>query len=262
MTRVNRATLSVLVGALVGVTIGSSPNAQIGSSLGPGVHRIEVLSTVDRSMQPSYLVVPSSADGSGRMPLVVLLHTWGYDLEARFTRIESDVVPRGWLALTPNFRGQNNHPEGCGSLLAQQDILDAVAWVRSRFPVDDKRIFLTGWSGGGFMTMLMAARYPSMWAAASAGAGISDLPAWYEEHKADRFGSDLRACFGGAPSDSEAIARRYRDQSPITYLRPDLGVPLDLAAGKDDPEVYALASGFAGRAAYIPQRCNTLRKAI
>jgi hypothetical protein len=92
MTRVNRATLSVLTGALVGVLIGSSPNAQTGSSLGAGVHRIEVLSTADRSMQPSYLVVPSSADGSGRMPLVVLLHTWGYDLEARFTWIESDVV--------------------------------------------------------------------------------------------------------------------------------------------------------------------------
>ena len=47
----------------------------------------------------------------------------------------------------------------------------------------------------------------------------------------------MRACFGGAPSDSESIARRYQDQSPITYLGPDLSVPLDLAAGKDDPEV-------------------------
>ena len=189
-------------------------------------------------MQPSYLAVPASgADASGGMPLVVMLHSWNSDLEARYTRIESDVVPRGWLALTPNFRGKNNHPEGCGSLLAQQDILDAVAWVRGRFPVDEKRLYLVGWSGGGFMVMLMAARYPSLWAAASAGAGISDLRAWYEEHQTDTFGADLRACFGGAPSDSESIARRYRDQSPLTHLRPGLGVPLDLAAGKDDPEV-------------------------
>lgn len=238
MTTVNRATAAILLGALAEVSINRSPYAQTVSSLGAGLHRIEVRSTADASMQPSYLVVPpSSADANARMPLVVMLHTWSTDLEARYTRIESDVVPRGWLALTPNFRGQNNHPEGCGSLLAQQDVLDAVAWVRSRFPVDDKRIYLVGWSGGGFMTMLMAARYPTMWAAASAGAGISDLRAWYEEHKTEMFGADLRACFGGAPSDSESIARRYRDQSPVTYLRPDLGVPLDLAAGKDDPEV-------------------------
>ena len=238
MTRINRARTAILLGALVEISNVAGPDAQTVSSLGAGLHRIEVRSTADGSMQPSYLAVPaSSADASGRMPLVVMLHTWNSDLEARYTRIEGDVVPRGWLALTPNFRGQNNHPEACGSLLAQQDILDAVAWVRSRFPADEKRIYLIGWSGGGFMAMLMAARYPNMWAAASAGAGISDLRAWYEQHQTDTFGSDLRRCFGGAPSDSESVARRYRDQSPITYLRPGLGVPLDLAAGKDDPEV-------------------------
>jgi pimeloyl-ACP methyl ester carboxylesterase len=238
MPRINRATTVILLGLLAEISKVPGPYAQAGTAMGAGLHRIEVPSTTDGSMQRSYLVVPSSgAASSGRMPLVVILHTWSSDLEARFTRIENDVVPRGWLALTPNFRGQNNHPQACGSLLAQQDILDAIAWVRSRFPVDEKRIYLVGWSGGGFMALLMASRYPNIWAAASVGAGISDLQAWYEEHQGDTFGSDLRACFGGAPSDSESIARRYREQSPITYLRPDLDVPLDLAAGKDDPVV-------------------------
>ena len=77
MTRVNRATIRLLIGALVAVSIGPSPTAQTGSSVGAGVHRIEVRSTADGSMQPSYLVVPTCADGSGRMPLVVLLHTGG-----------------------------------------------------------------------------------------------------------------------------------------------------------------------------------------
>lgn len=233
--RTRSGTAAVLLGALAAMT---GSYAQTIPPLGAGLHRIEVQSTADGTMQPSYLAVPASAaDARRRMPLVVMLHTWNSDLEARYTRIESDVLPRGWLALTPNFRGPNNHPEGCGSVLAQQDILDAVTWVRSRFPVDERRVYLIGWSGGGFMTMLMAARYPHLWAAASAGAGISDLGAWYEEHRTGTHGSELRACFGGAPSDSESVARRYREQSPITYLRPGLNVPLDLAAGKDDPEV-------------------------
>jgi dipeptidyl aminopeptidase/acylaminoacyl peptidase len=195
-------------------------------------------STADGSTQPSYLVVPhSGADGTSSMPLVVMLHTWSTDLEQQFTRVEEDVVPRGWLVITPNFRGRNDHPEACGSPVAQQDILDAVAWVRSRFPVDEKRIYLLGWSGGGFMTMLMAARYPELWAAASAGAGISDLNAWYEEHRDDDIGAQLRGCFGAPPTQSESAARQYREQSPLTYLRPDLPVPIDLAAGRADPEV-------------------------
>jgi dipeptidyl aminopeptidase/acylaminoacyl peptidase len=177
-----------------------------------------------------------------------MLHTWGYDLEQRFDLLEAETEARGWLLLQPNFRGRNDHPAACGSPLAQQDILDAVSWVRSHHSVDERRIYVLGWSGGGFMTMLMAARYPQTWAAASAGAGISDLQAWYTERQGDEIGAQLRGCFGGAPTDSEKLASQYRDQSPLTYLRPGLGVPLDLAAGKDDPQVSVRHSLRAFRA--------------
>ncbi|MBA3638463.1 MAG: prolyl oligopeptidase family serine peptidase [Acidobacteria bacterium] len=203
-----------------------------------GRQRIQVTSSLDGSLQDSYLIVPASrSSGAARRPLAVLLHTWSNDLEQRQPEVEAEAEARNWLLLAPNFRGRSDHPEACGSRFAQQDILDAVAWVRSHYAVDEQRVYVLGLSGGGFMTMLMAARYPQSWAAASAWVGISDLRAWYDEHEADDYGKMMRACLGGSPKDSDEIATTYRERSPLTYLRAGLDVPFDLAAGKDDPTV-------------------------
>lgn len=205
----------------------------------PGRHLIEVTSTADRSRQPSTLTVPPSTPANtSRYPLLVLLHTWSNNLEQRFPAVETGAASRGWLLLEPNFRGRDNRPQACGSSLAQQDILDAVDWVRRRLPVDSTRIYLLGFSGGGFMTMLMAARHPGPWAAASAWAGISDLAEWYVERQHDDYyGPMLRACLGGRPTISASAAATARARSPVTYLTPALPVPLDLEAGRSDTVV-------------------------
>ena len=121
--------------------------------------------------------------------------------------------------------------------MAQQDVVDAVAWVRSRYAIDERRIYVLGLSGGGFMTMLMTARHPDLWAAASAWVGIGDLGEWYAAHRDDTFGRMMRGCFGGAPADNDGAAAEARARSPIRYLNHRLRVPLDLAAGRYDSTV-------------------------
>jgi poly(3-hydroxybutyrate) depolymerase len=198
---------------------------------------LDILSSLDGSSQRSYLVVPPDLP-DGPRPLLVILHAWGSNNEGRWPPIEREAATRGWLVLTPNFRGPSDHPEGCGSLLAQQDILDAVAFVGEKLPrisVDKKRIYVMGYSGGGFMTMLIAARHPDTWAAASAWAGIADLAAWYQETSQDTIRDQLRACFGGPPDDR--LTAQYRERSPIAYLRPSLPVPIEIAHGDHDPQV-------------------------
>src|SRR5262245_4625447 len=150
----------------------------------PGRHRIDVRSSADGSLQPAYVYLPTQLVRPA--PLAVLLHTWSFDLEQRDSTVEVEARTRGWILLVPNFRGRNDHPQACGSPAAQQDILDAVAWIRSHYEVDDRRIYLLGLSGGGYMTMLMAGRHPEPWAAASAWVGISDLRDWYMSHSGDR----------------------------------------------------------------------------
>lgn len=197
--------------------------------------RITVTSSIDGTSQPSYLILPQGLDASDwPVPLLVSLHSWSADVEQRHEELERLAIQHGWIYLFPHFRGPNQHPDACGSLKAQQDILDAVDWVRQRYPVDSRRVYLTGVSGGGHMTMLMVGRHPERWAAASAWVGISDLAAWHALHEGTRYGAMLRASCGGRPGDSPEVDAQYQARSPLTHLHRAVTVPLDLAAGIHD----------------------------
>ena len=200
-------------------------------------HRLKVYvpSSIDQTEQPCYVLLPPSfRSGSPELPLLVSLHSWSAGVEQRRDSLERLAAERGWICLLPHFRGPNNHPNACGSERAQQDILDAIRWVQSRYAIDARRIYLTGVSGGGHMTMLMAARHPHLWAAASAWVGISDLNSWYRKHASTNYGRMMRNSCGGAPGDSAFVDQQYRDRSPLTFLHQAIGVPLDLAAGIHD----------------------------
>ena len=197
--------------------------------------KISVTSSIDGTEQPCYLILPEGFDKEGPpAPLLVSLHTWSGNVEQRDPAMEQEAQRRGWIYLWPHFRGPNSSPDGCGSEKAQQDILDAVDWVLGRYPVERRRIYLTGASGGGHMTMLMAGRYPDRWTAASAWVGISDLAAWHARHASSRYGAMLRASCGGAPGESPAVDEQYRLRSPKTWLDRAVDLPLEVAAGVHD----------------------------
>jgi hypothetical protein len=141
---------------------------------------------------------------------------------------------RGWICIYPNFRGRNDNPMACGSLAAQQDILDAVTWAKKHYKINSRRVYLTGVSGGGHMTMLMAGCHPEVWTAASAWVGISDLASWHGKHSQDRYGEMMRSVCGGAPGDSDLIDKQYRLRSPLTHLHRAAKVALDISAGVHD----------------------------
>lgn len=204
----------------------------------PG-HRfvIEVKNSIDGNLQPALVILPQSLPKiSEPIPLVVSLHSWSGDWTQANLDLEQATVDEGWIYLFPNFRGMNDDPKACGSELAQRDILDAVDWCRVHLPVDSQRIYLTGTSGGGHMTMLMAGRYPDYWAAASAWVGISDLAAWQRLHqeRGTRYGRQMIDVCGGKPGDSREVDQQYMRRSPRTYLSAADDIPLDLAAGIHD----------------------------
>jgi hypothetical protein len=197
--------------------------------------KVTVTSSIDGSRQPCYLVLPSSyLKQPAPVPLLVSLHTWSGGVEQRNAAMEAEAERLGWIYLFPHFRGANQHPDACGSRIAQQDILDSVDWACREYQVDKRRIYLTGASGGGHMTMLMVGRHPDRWAAASAWVGISDLSSWYRRHQDDNYGKMLRLCCGGAAGASPAIDRQYHQRSPLSWLSRSLPVPLDIAAGVHD----------------------------
>ena len=201
--------------------------------------KLTFTSSYDRTEQEAYLSTPvryedaKSADAN--VPLVVSLHSWSGDLEQRNIPLEQIVSQREWFCLQPNFRGRNDDPLACASLAAQQDILDAVDLCIQQLPVDPSRVYLTGVSGGGHMTMMMAARFPARWRAASAWVGISDLEKWYAKHAGGNYGNMMEACCEGKPSDAHALPA-YLARSPIHFLSSEAyrHTALDIAAGIHD----------------------------
>ena len=194
-----------------------------------------VESSIDGSIEPSRLLLPEGTTfEDDPRPLVVSLHWWSRDYTQQQPELEQLVLDQGWIYVAPNYRGPNNRPEACGSALAQQDILDVIDWLIANYPVDSERVYITGVSGGGHMTMMMAARHPERFAAASAWASISDLVAWHDFHSGQGYGDNIQACAGGAPGDSVAVDLQYEARSPINHIQGAAGLALDIATGRYD----------------------------
>ncbi len=196
---------------------------------------VSIISSLDQTKQPSLSYAP---EADKPVPLLVLLHTWSgnYKQKGHIEVALKECEARGWALIHPNFRGPNWTPDACGSALAVQDTVDAVNWMKQHHKIDDKRIYLTGVSGGGHMSMLMAGKHPEIWAGVSAWVGISDLTAWHiETKKAGRnYSQHIEKAVGGAPGSSKEIDQQLNQRSPLTYLHRAKGLPIDLNAGIHD----------------------------
>jgi len=193
--------------------------------------------------------IPSTADGtqqgalwfdggaSGPRPLVVGLHQWSSGYQHDFSQRYFEACrERRWALIHPDFRGPNNRPQACASPLAIRDVLDAVDFARANADIDEKRIYVIGASGGGHMTLMMAAAAPKLWAAASAWVPVTDLFTKHAHSKAaeNRYWKMIEACCGGAPGTSEAADAEYRNRSPRFWLHQAAGLPIDINAGIHD----------------------------
>ncbi len=225
--------LSLLLSALTLCEPGSAADDELPA----GSHREKTIitSSLDGTEQPCWIILPPGYDKrSPAVPLLVALHTWSGGLEQRHTELERAALERGWIYLFPHFRGRNDQPDACGSDKARRDILDAVAWAKKHHAVDASRVYLTGVSGGGHMTLLMVARHPEVWTAASAWAGISDLTEWHRFQARSSYGEMMRRVCGGAPGTSAEVTAEFYQRSPIHFLEAATNVPLDIATGVHD----------------------------
>ncbi|MCP3964974.1 MAG: DUF2920 family protein [Lentisphaerae bacterium] len=180
---------------------------------------IEVESSIDGVIEKNLLYLPENSENT---PMVIGLHTWSHD---RFNQmgIIKYCETRGWALLLPEFRGSNTEnnpraPKACGSLLARQDIIDAVEHVCGNYSIDKSKLFVLGGSGGGHMSLMMAAFRPTLWRGVSSWCPITDVALWHRYYgRGIRYAANMEACCGGAPGDSDDIDREYALRSPMSY---------------------------------------------
>lgn len=191
------------------------------------MRKVTITSAMDGSEQPALFYVPPEA-AAGRngtpIPLLVHLHTWS----TTYTHYNEEP-PAHWALIAPDFRGPNTRPQACASKAAIQDVLDAVEFAEQNARIDESRIYLAGWSGGGHMALMMAAKAPEVWAGVSAWVPVSDLAAWHAR-PASQYTKHLEMVCGGPPGTPAADAE-YKARSPIHFLPAARGVPIDINAG-------------------------------
>jgi dipeptidyl aminopeptidase/acylaminoacyl peptidase len=201
------------------------------------MEEIQCLSSCDGSSEPVLIYHPG---GQVPVPLVVGLHTWSYDRNNQVEGMLPLCRERGWGLVLPEFRGPSldTNPrarQAGGSPVAVQDVLDAVTAVSGSYPVQKDALFLLGGSGGGHMSLLVAASAPALWRGVSSWVPITDLSAWHDQNP--EYAGHIAACCGGAPGSSESVDREYRERSPITKVEALSKVNLSLHHGRFDPVV-------------------------
>lgn len=175
--------LSVLTAVLFFFLIGS--NAQ---KLKTGPQDLSFFSKVDETDQPYAVYIPVNFDESREYPLVVFLHgAWSNhrlglrrafgqgniqgldfgkpgtipaetDLEA--TRYFPELKEVDYIVAAPYARGTAGY-QG----IPEEDVYEMLDDLKSRFKIDEDRIYLTGLSMGGGGTIWLSLTRPDIWAA-------------------------------------------------------------------------------------------------
>jgi poly(3-hydroxybutyrate) depolymerase len=140
-----------------------------------GVIALAYRSAFDGKLVPYEIYVPANYSASKKYPLVVLLHGAGGD-EKDFIELYQKQWPkfaeeRGYLLASVNGRGPTSgYSKESGG---EQDMLDVLDMMKSRYSVDASHVFLGGHSMGGAGTWRLGMQYADKFAGLIPIAGTS-----------------------------------------------------------------------------------------
>ncbi|HEY6332415.1 MAG TPA: prolyl oligopeptidase family serine peptidase [Blastocatellia bacterium] len=131
-----------------------------------GDFRRAYLSSVDNSLQPYRIFIPTSYTGAKPFPLVVALHGMGGDENSVFDQygdgaFKAEAEKRGYIVVCPKGRKPASMYFGD----AQKDVLDVIEAVERDYSIDRGRVYLTGHSMGGYGTWSIAMDHPDLFTA-------------------------------------------------------------------------------------------------
>jgi dipeptidyl aminopeptidase/acylaminoacyl peptidase len=191
----------------------------------------------------AWVVKPPDFSPSKKYPLILNIHggphsAWG---ETFFHEVQV-MAARGYVVLAPNPRGSSTYGESFGNIVQYhfpgddyKDLMVGVDTLIKRGYIDEKRLGVTGGSGGGLLTN-WAITQTHRFAAAVSQRSIADWAAfWYS--------ADLtlpKSWFHQPPFRG---LREYTERSPITYIG-NVTTPLMLVEGESDSRTPSGSGGY------------------
>ena len=175
----------------------------------------------------------------GEGPFPAILETHGgpeYAVTEEFSPSAQAWLDHGFAYLIINFRGSTTFgrafQEQIWGNLGYWEVEDMAAardWLVDQGVANPDQILLTGWSYGGYLTLLALGRRPDLWAGGMAGVAIADWAMMYEDC-AETLRGYQAALFGGTPEEK---AEQYAVSSPITYAE-NVAAPVLIIQGHND----------------------------
>jgi dipeptidyl aminopeptidase/acylaminoacyl peptidase len=189
----------------------------------------------------------------GPPPYPVVLETHGGPTAATFASFNAQAqafLDEGFAYLSLNYRGSTTFGRefeqsiwGRLGELEVEDMAAARTWLIEQGIAQPDRILLTGWSYGGYLTLLGLGRQPDLWAGGMAGVVVADWVMNYED-SSDLLRGYQRMLFLGDP---ETRGDAMRAGSPLTYVDA-VRAPVLIIQGRNDTRTPARpAAVFAER---------------
>jgi hypothetical protein len=181
------------------------------------LNKDSINSTMDGNLQVFYYY---KSNNKNPQPLIVQLHSWSYPADSLKTiGLDSIAKNKNYNYIFPDFRGVNNHFKACCSDFVIADIDEAIDWALKNMKVDKNRIYVIGYSGGGYATLAMYMKSRHNISGFSAWASISDLVAWYGEsiERKNKYATEIVNCIG---SNNIFDTLKAKERSPLFWTTP------------------------------------------
>ncbi|PYL53902.1 MAG: S9 family peptidase [Verrucomicrobia bacterium] len=186
---------------------------------------------------------PPDFNPGKKYPLILNIHggphaAYGYIFEHEFQW----MAAKGYVVLFPNPRGSTTYGQDFGNVIQYhypgddfKDLMAGVDELIKRGYIDEKKLGVTGGSGGGLLTNWVVG-HTTRFAAAVSQRDIANWAHWW--YTAD-FTLFQPLWFKGPPFDEEAD---FKARSPITYIK-DVKTPMMFILGEAD---YRTPPGAGG----------------
>ena len=191
----------------------------------------------------AWIQKPPDFDANKKYPLILNIHggphaAYGFVFDHEFQW----MAAKGYVVLYPNPRGSTTYGQEFGNIIQYnypgddyKDLMTGVDEVIKRGYIDEKKLGVTGGSGGGLLTNWTIG-HTTRFAAAVSQRDIASWADWW--YTAD-FTLFQATWFKAPPFDDP---EDYKARSPITYIK-NVTTPLMLILGETD---YRTPTGAGG----------------
>jgi dipeptidyl aminopeptidase/acylaminoacyl peptidase len=197
----------------------------------------------DGKRMQAWVQKPADFNPAKKYPLILNIHggphaAYGYIFEHEFQR----MAAKGYVVLYPNPRGSTTYGQDFGNIIQYhypgddyKDLMAGVDDVIHRGYIDDKKLGVTGGSGGGLLTNWVVGQTNRFAAAVSQ----RDIASWEDWWYSADFTLFQPTWFKAPPFDGE---QEFKTRSPLTYIK-NVKTPMMFILGEVD---YRTPPGAGG----------------